>query len=425
MRISTNLVFQTGLNTINLQMADLMHLSQQIGTGQKMVTPADDPLGAAQSINLSQSQAQNARYADNRAVANQNLGTEDDALQSLIYLMQDVRTRLVETGNGTMSDADRGTLAGVLRQAQQTALGIANTTDGNGQFLFSGSRGDIPAYTESPVGSGNYSYQGDAFQRLIQADQTRRIAGSDVGSDVFQRAQPGTRDYLSAASLANSGTAVLGRASVVDNTLGNADAKFSFNIQFDATGANYTVTATALEADPSAVPPIAVGDVVTTTNSWTPGQKTLDLGVGTSLEIRGEPAGGDTFTAEPLRHSTGLNLFQSLGALADALEQPIQGDEKASASLRNLMNTTSQTLATLYDNVLTVRASVGSRMNELTALNDTGAQRNLGYSKALSNIEDLDYYQATTQLNLRKIALEGAGLAIQTIQGLSLFNRGK
>jgi flagellar hook-associated protein 3 FlgL len=419
MRISTNLVFQTGLNTINLQMADLMHLSQQIGTGQKMVTPADDPLGAAQSINLSQSQAQNARYADNRAVANQNLGTEDDALQSLIYLMQDVRTRLVETGNGTMSDADRSTLAGVLRQAQQTALGIANTTDGNGQFLFSGSRGDIPAYTESPVGSGNYSYQGDTLQRLIQADQTRRIPGSDVGSDVFQRAQPGTRDYLSTADTANTGTAILGRASIVDNALGNADAKFSFSIQFDATGTNYTVTTQDVSTAPPGAP------VVGAPQPWTPGQKTLDLGQGTSLEIWGEPAGGDTFTAEPLKHSTGLNLFQAMGALADALEQPIQGDEKASASLRNLMNTTSQTLATLYDNVLTVRASVGSRMNELTALNDTGAQRNLGYSKALSDIEDLDYYQATTQLNLRKIALEGAGLAIQTIQGLSLFNRGK
>ncbi|MFC4297925.1 flagellar hook-associated protein FlgL [Castellaniella hirudinis] len=419
MRVSSSLVFQTGLNTINKQQSDLMHLYQQIGTGQKMVTPADDPLGASQAINLSQSQAQNVRYADNRAVANQNLGTEEDALSSLTLLLQDVRTRLVEIGNGTLSDADRGTLAGILRQAQATALGIANTTDGNGQYLFSGSRGDIPAY------DANGNYDGDSLQRLIQADQTRRIAGGDVGSDVFQRAQPGTRDYLSAADAGNNGTAILGRAAIADYAQGNADAKFSFDIQFDATGNNYTVTATALAADPAATPPIAVGDVVTTTHAWTPGQKSLDLGVGTTLEINGEPAANDQFTAEPLKHSTGLNLFQAMGALADALEQPIQGDQTASTSLRNLMNTTSQTLATLYDNVLTVRASVGSRMNELTALNNTGAQRNLGYAAALSGIEDLDYYEATTQLSLRKMALEGAGLAFQTIQGLSLFNRGK
>ena len=87
MRISSSLVFQTGLKTINTQQSDLLHLYQQIGTGQKMVTPADDPLGASQAINLSQSQAQNARYADNRAVANQNLGTEEDALSTLTTLL--------------------------------------------------------------------------------------------------------------------------------------------------------------------------------------------------------------------------------------------------------------------------------------------------------------------------------------------------
>ncbi|MGX5660235.1 flagellar hook-associated protein FlgL [Castellaniella ginsengisoli] len=416
MRISSSLVFQTGLKTINTQQSDLLHLYQQIGTGQKMVTPADDPLGASQAINLSQSQAQNARYADNRAVANQNLGTEEDALSSLTMLLQDVRTRLVEVGNGTLSDADRGTLAGILRQARDTALGIANTTDGNGQYLFSGSRGDIPAYDAG----GNYS--GDTLQRLIQADQTRRIAGSDVGQDLFERAQPGTRDYLSAAGTGNTGTAVLGSAEIMDHSLGNADAKFSFSIQFDATGTSYTVTATDVSTTPPGAP------VVGAPQPWTAGQKSLDLGQGTTLEIRGEPAGGDTFTAEPLKHSTvpgqtSLNLFKALGDLADALEQPAQGDEQAQARLHNLMNTTSQTLATLYDNVLTVRASVGARMNELTALDNSGTQRNLGYAKALSGIEDLDYYEASTQLSLRKMALEGAGLAFQTIQGLSLFNR--
>jgi flagellar hook-associated protein 3 FlgL len=108
-----------------------------------------------------------------------------------------------------------------------------------------------------------------------------------------------------------------------------------------------------------------------------------------------------------------------------ALNSPVEGDDQAIASLRNVLNTAMQRMATSYDNVLTVRASVGARMNELTALDNTGTQRNLGYAKALSDIEDLDYYEATTQLSLRKMALEGAGLAFQTIQGLSLFNRNK
>lgn len=407
MRISSSLVFQTGLKTINTQQADLLHLYQQIGTGQKMVSPADDPLGASQAINISQSQAQNARYADNRAVASQGLGAEEDALNSLTLLLQDVRTRLVEASNGTLSDSDRATLSNVLKNARDSLMGVANTTDGSGQYLFSGSKGDTPAYDAS----GNYS--GDTLQRLIQADQTRRIAGGDVGSDVFQRAQPGTRAYASYAATSNTGTAVLGQPAVTDNTQGNASANYSFNVNFTSP-TTYEVVVTDVTGATTPVSPLNF--------TLASGATTLDLGYGTTVQISGSPAAGDQFDVKPLQHED-VNLFKSFDDAIAALNTPSSGDGQATAALRNVLNTTMQRVATSYDNVLTVRASVGARMNELTALDGSGSQRNLGYAQALSNIEDLDYYEASTQLSLRKMALEGAGLAFQTIQGLSLFNR--
>src|SRR3546814_14521837 len=114
MLISSTLFFQTGLNSIHAQQSDLMHLYQQIGSGQRMVTPADDPLAAAQAINISQSQSLNQRFAENRSVLSQNLGIEENTLNSVTTLLQDVKTRLIEAGNGTMSDADRATLSNVL-----------------------------------------------------------------------------------------------------------------------------------------------------------------------------------------------------------------------------------------------------------------------------------------------------------------------
>jgi flagellar hook-associated protein 3 FlgL len=412
MRISSSLVFQTGLNTINAQQSDLMHLYQQIGSGQRMVTPADDPLAAAQAINLSQSQAQNSRYASNRAVANQNLGVEEDALNSLTLLLQDVRTRLVEAGNGTMSDADRQTLAGVLQNARNTALGIANTTDGNGQYVFSGSLGSVPAFAQDGT------YNGDTLQRNIQADATRQIAGSDIGSDIFQRAQPGTLAYTSAADTGNTGTAIVSGPYISDRSAppaGNPDARYSYEVTFTATGYDVTVT------DNSTNPPTPGGTV-----SHPPlaaDATEMDLGNGTKVQISGTPATGDTFTVEPLK-TQNANIFQTLDTLVAALNSPSDGDGQSTAALRNVLNTGMQQLASSYDNVLTVRASIGARMNELQALDDSGGQRGLGFTKALSGLEDLDYYQASTQLSLRKIALEGAGLAFQTIQGLSLFNLG-
>src|SRR5690554_4856850 len=169
MRISSSLLFQTGLNSINVQQSDLMHLFQKIGSGQRMVTPADDPLAAAQAINIRQSQTMNVRYAENRQVAQRALGIEENTLSSVITQMSEVKTLLVQAGNGTMSDADRMTLSNVLQQSRTSMLGLANATDGNGQYLFSGSLGDVMPFDDSGA------YQGDSSQRNIQVDQTRRI----------------------------------------------------------------------------------------------------------------------------------------------------------------------------------------------------------------------------------------------------------
>ncbi|MDY0310189.1 MAG: flagellar hook-associated protein FlgL, partial [Castellaniella sp.] len=346
-------------------------------------------------------------------VANQNLGTEEDALNTLTLLLQDVRTRLVESANGTLSDADRATLSNVLQNARDSLMGIANTTDGNAQYLFSGSLGSTPAYGAA----GNY--QGDTLQREIQADQTRRIAGSDVGSDIFERAQPGTRAYVSYADTGNTGTAVLGQPGIKDNAGGNAAANYSFEINFSSP-TTYTVDVLDMSTTPPTPVPAPPGSPFT----LAPGATELDLGYGTAVQISGTPAAGDRFDVKPLQHEN-VNLFQTFDSVIAALDTPSSGNDQATAALRNVLNTAMQRAATSYDNVLTVRASVGARMQELTALNHTGTQRNLGYAKALSGIEDLDYYEATTQLSLRKMALEGAGLAFQTIQGLSLFNRNK
>ncbi|MFA5664302.1 flagellar hook-associated protein FlgL [Castellaniella sp.] len=404
MRISSELVFRTGLQTIQQQQADFLHLYQTIGTGQKMVTPADDPLAASQAINLSQSQSLNQRYAANRSVARQALEFEESALGALTLSMQDLQTRLVEAGNGTLSDADRRSLAGVLANLRDTMLGIANKADGSGQYLFSGSRGDVPAY--SPDGL----YAGDELPRLIQADQTRQIDSADNGRAVFERAQPGTRAYLTAAAAGNAGTAVLAQPAIQDIQQGNIAAEYAFTLVFDG-DQDYHVD---IRDGQGAL-------VQTLAGQWQPPAASLDLGMGTHVQISGQPQAGDQFEIRPLRDEN-LNLFQTLDTLVQALGEPIQNSAAAQAQLRNQLNTAMQKVSSLYDNVLTVRASTGMRLNELEALDDTGAQRDLGYRKALSDLEDLDYYQASIQLNLRKAALMGATDAFQAIQDLSLFN---
>lgn len=509
MRISSTLFFQTGLNSINAQQSDLMHLYQQVGSGQRMVTPADDPLAAAQAINISQAQTMNKRFADNREVANRNLGIEDNTLQSVTLLLQDLKTQLVSAGNGTMSDADRSTLSNVLSNARNNLLGLVNTTDGSGQYLFSGAKGNTAAYQDV---NGKIVYMGDAGQRKIQADQTRQIAGSDVGSDIFNRAAPGTTSYLTMASTTNSGSGVISTPMIMDTN--GADVGKTFNVAF-AAGANpgeylYTVTAkdpaggadtvttgtyipgttaslklgNGVQANFSGTPAIGdkfvvepasssdyaaikggantggasigspsvsdysktrPGDVhaitftgpdeysVTISNpayppetltnqKYVPGRENvLELPHGMQVKISGSPAQDDEFTVQASAVKTDLNIFDTLDSIIDSLKQP-HGSEQDKAAFQNTLATAMQRLDVNYNNVLTVRSSVGARMNELDALDANGAMRSLSFSSQLSKLEDLDYYTASAQLQLRTSALEAAALAFRKIQATSLFN---
>ncbi|HLR77822.1 MAG TPA: flagellar hook-associated protein FlgL [Burkholderiaceae bacterium] len=418
MRISSSLLFQTGLNSINAQQSDLLHLFQQIGSGRRMVTPADDPLGAAQAINIRQSQTLNARYAENRSVAQSNLGTEENTLNSVTLLMQDIKTRLVEAGNGTMSDSDRMTLANVLRHAHTNMLGLANATDGNGQYLFSGSRGDTAPFDE------NGNYLGDNRQRNIQVDQTRQLAGSDIGSDVFARATPGINTYVTAAGSqfgnqdANNGTGIISTASIYDGAQVQAGYRFAITIDNPAT----TYSIEVFDANGNAVTPANPADWIN--QPFEPGQDNLiKLPFGVQVKLSGNPEPGDVFSVAPAA-SEDMNIFKTLDTMIQLLETPFEANPAGQAQFQNVLASTIQRMDINYDNILTVRSSIGARMNELEALDANGSLRDLGYRSQISALEDLDYYTATTQLELRKSALEGATLAFRKIQGISLFALG-
>jgi len=403
MRISSNLFFRTGLDSINAQQADLRHIYQQTGSGKRMVSPSDDPLAAAQSINLGQSQAVNQRYADNRQVIRQNLNAEDDVLNSVVQALQDVKTQLIGAGNGVLSDADRRTLADALVNAKSHILALANATDGNGQYLFSGHQ-QVSGSPFNENGQWNSALSG---QRRVQVDQTRQLAASDLGVDVFARAAGGSRGYLTAASSANTGTGLVSSPAITDPN-GEHVSK-AFELRFTS---------------PTQYDVLVKGTVVAQNQAYDPANSTLALPGGVSVTISGAPAQGDRFTLTPTA-SLGagqFNLFESFDDIVTALNTDTAGDPAAAAALRNAITTAIQRFDVHYDNVLTVQTSVGARMAELDAIDNNGAARHLDYTQQLSQLEDLNYYEATTQLQLRTAALEAAALAFRKIQGASFLN---
>ncbi|WZB75460.1 flagellar hook-associated protein FlgL [Achromobacter insuavis] len=418
MRLSTSMMYSNGLKGVLAQESDMNRLVEQVGSGKKFLTPADDPLAASLSINVAQTQSMNATYQLNRNTAKTNLSQENNVLDSITTALADVRTRVVQAGNGTFADSDRQALSTALKNARDALLGLANSTDGNGQYLFSGYQGGVVPYAQDA--NGKIVYSGATGERTVQVDQSRQMSTSDIGSDVFNRANPGSQAYVSTAAAHNTGTAQFSTVSV---TPGSPNIGKNFSLQFESDPATGNMGYRVITTDPNAnppVPPVTTPAPPAAPTAYTP-DASIDFG-GVSVVVKGTPQNGDVIDVQSVQ-SANVDIFNTLDSLIKTLDSPIAGDPVALAKLNNELATANKKLSTNYDNVQTVAASVGARMNELEALDATGTQKGLSYSKSLSDLEDLDYYSGASQLALRQVALQAASAAFMTIQGSSLFSR--
>ncbi|MNM97455.1 Flagellar hook-associated protein 3 [compost metagenome] len=310
----------------------------------------------------------------------------------------------MQAGNGTMSDADRGSLATALEGLYNQLLGLANSDDGNGQYLFGGTRSGTAPFTQS-TGAGNYI--GDTGQQLMQVDVARQMPAGDNGRDVFLSVTGGA-GYVVKGNSANTGSATFGTVSITDPSDPLYGKSLQVNFQTNASGQmEYTITDMADPTAPALAGPAAYN-----------APARIELG-GVTFNVSGEPKDGDTLTMQPAREA-GTDMFANLQNVIDTLRKPTTtpGDQ---ANLSNVLSTATRQFSNSLDNVLTVRASVGSRMQELDALDDVGSNRDLTYSQTLSGLQDLDYAAAITEYYQRQTALQGAQQSFMQIQGMNLF----
>ncbi|PIQ14163.1 MAG: flagellar hook-associated protein 3 [Hydrogenophilales bacterium CG_4_9_14_3_um_filter_59_35] len=400
MRISTNTMYDMGVAGMQQATSDLIRTQQQVSSGRRILTPSDDPVASARVLDLTQSQSINKQYDTNTGSATSSLGMEESTLASVGNLIQSMQTTAVYAGNGTLNNSDRASLATELRANYQELLGLANNTDGNGQYLFSGYKGVTKPFVETSL--GNVTYQGDQGQRLIQISPSRQMAVSDSGSSVFQQIKNGNGTIVGAAAAANTGAGIIDPATVTN--LADANLRQPVSIVFNNPPTTFSVTGTGT-GNPVNVP-YTSGSTISY-NGW-------------SMNITGAPQPGDTFTVQP---SSNVDIFKTLGDFIAQLETPIQGGGTgAAAKLTNNINTALQNFGQSLQNVLTVRTSVGTRMNEVDSVKSAGEDLQLQYQQTISSLQDMDYAQAITDLTRQKASLEAAQLSFTKIQSLSLFN---
>jgi flagellar hook-associated protein 3 FlgL len=141
MRISTSTIFDLGVSSIQQQTSDMVKTQQQIASGRRILTPADDPVASARVLEVSQAKSLNQQYDVNTNSATSVLGMEDTVLGGVTNLLLDVHDAALTAQSPLMNHTSLSGLATGLRGRYQELLGLANSTDGNGQYLFSGYKG--------------------------------------------------------------------------------------------------------------------------------------------------------------------------------------------------------------------------------------------------------------------------------------------
>jgi flagellar hook-associated protein 3 FlgL len=405
MRISTANLYATSTNQLNTLQGALARTQMQLSTDRRLLTAADDPVASARALEVSQSQEINAQFSTNRNSAKSSLAQVESTLQNTGDVLQDIQTLAVSAGNATMLPGDREKLATELEGRLADLLGIANTADGSGGYLFSGYKTTTQPFTSSPGGA---TYQGDQGVRQLQVSDSRKLPLSASGSAIFEAIPTGNGTFQTKAAVENTGAALISSGSVVDR---NALTSTKYEIKFDVSATTPPVTTYSVNTkDPDA--PVADKQGL----PYKDGNQ-IEIG-GMAFDIKGAPAQGDTFSVAPSKKQS---VFTTVTDLISTLRLAGEGST-GKAALTNGLNTALDNLKNAHDNVLTVQASVGAHMKELDYLDSTGDDLDIQYASTLDDLVGLDTVKAISDFSQQQMTLQAAQMSFKTMSGLSLFN---
>ncbi|OXL39074.1 flagellar hook-filament junction protein FlgL [Enterobacter mori] len=317
MRISTQMMYEQSMRGVTNSQSLWLGYGEQMSTGKRVNRPSDDPIAASQAVVLSQAQRQNSQYALARSFATTKVSLEENVLKEVTNAIITAQEKVVNAGNGTLSDDDRQSLATNLQGIRDQLMNLANSTDGNGRYIFAGYKTEAAAFDET---TGTYNGGSTPISQQVDAARTMQI--SHTGSEVF-----------------------------------------------------------------------------------------------------------DTFTSnakpEPDGSAPETNLFKILDTAIAALNTPVEGDQTKADAFTAAMDKTNRGLSNSLNNVLTVRADLGIKLDELGKLDSLGDDRALGQTQQMSDLVDVDWNSVISSYSMQQAALQASYKAFSDMQGMSLFQMNK
>lgn len=398
MRISTAQMFnQTTTNVMKSQSAT-SKIMEQLASGKKVSTAGDDPVAAIGIDNLKQQGAvvdqfiKNIDYASNRlAVSESKIGNAENVVESM-------REQMLRSVNGTLSDADRQTIADEMRSSLEELLSIANSKDESGNSLFAGFKTNSEPFAFD--NNGKVVYSGDSGIRDSVVASGVTVGSNIPGDSVFMNAANAIGDYSVNYSSTQQGSFSVESANITDATLPVA-GNYTFDFVDNGVGGlDVNVTDSA-------------GTVTTIPNFDATQPLTVD---GIELQLKGTPQAGDTFELAPEQNS---NIFDTLNSAIALLEDGSKlNSPQGQAEMAQLLNNVSSG----QEQMATSRSVAGNSLKSLENYTSTHKEEQLVNQSALSLLEDLDYAEAITEFEKQQMSLNAVSSVFSKVGSMSLFD---
>ncbi len=251
MRISTQTFYQRSISGILNAQAKTSELNVHLAAGKRVIYASDDPVAAASIQRLNKSIAVNSQYLQNIEVADTANSQEESALAQMVNLLQRTRELLVSTGDGSYNLQNYETIATELEQLKSELVGLANTTDGNSEYIFSGYDVDTKPFQLNEFGS--VKYLGDRGLRDVQVGPGVNAGINDNGFDLLMNLKNGNSSFVSTVGSTNKGTGVIDQAVIFDPNISKNFTDEEYSIHFTEPGAGLPVKYSVYGIDPTTV----------------------------------------------------------------------------------------------------------------------------------------------------------------------------
>ena len=394
------------ISTLSFQMnaTDQMDALQQamsqtqteLSTGLKLQNAADNPVAMTQVDALNTALSASKQYVTNGTLASTNLNLEAQALTNATNLLQSVRDAAIQGNNSAMSATDRQNIATQLEQQLQQLVGIANSQDGQGNYLFSGNAAGTKPFAQS---GNSVSYSGASSVSQVQLSAEQSISTGDTGSSVFMSTPAGNGTFTTAASSTNTGTASIGPGTVTNASQWVPD---NYTIAFSS-ATQYTVTDTKTGVQ-----------VASGTLSGGSGATNSIAFNGIQVTLSGTPNHGASFTVAPAGTAS---VFSTISGLISTLNST----SLSPAQLATRLNQGLEQVSGAINHLDLVQASVGARINAVSTAQTTAQSQQTDYQTTVSQLSNVDYAKATTQLSTEELALQAAQASYASMMSLTLF----